>query len=468
MAWFIAALLIALAAIVLLFDLVPVFRTWLARIHIGRYEDAAGWEEAVRRTAVRWVGRTPTVKLTDQSRLVLVDRLRGQYSRSSIQQWQEGALLLGLGEALRLRPDGDAARELRRYLARRFLPDGSWRQPPENVDAAILAYAVMKLPKVDANHFRPAFDAVWAMIRRHLGEDGTAGYRKAMMSYRYVDTVGFICPFLTAYGVRFGRSECVELALRQLREFERHGLHPGLGIPCHAYQVDTRAPLGLYGWGRGLAWFALGLADTLSELPGAHPARPELTQMVAAYARAVLRLQQPSGAWTWAATRPEAAADSSATAALAWFLARAPLIGAASEAGTASSISSVGLAGSSGPANSASLASSASSTSSVGPASPASSISPAGSGSLATSASAGAERALAYLMRVTRRSGEIDFSQGDTKDIGVYSARFDILPFTQGFALRAHYALNESKEMNRGHDSQARELCKSPAEPLAI
>ena len=38
---------------------------------------------------------------------------------------------------------------------------------------------------------------------------------------------------------------------------------------------------------------------------------------------------------------------------------------------------------------------------------------------------------------VTKKNGEVDFSQGDTKDIGVYSVLFDILPFAQGFALRA-------------------------------
>jgi unsaturated rhamnogalacturonyl hydrolase len=40
------------------------------------------------------------------------------------------------------------------------------------------------------------------------------------------------------------------------------------------------------------------------------------------------------------------------------------------------------------------------------------------------------------LQKVTRRNGAIDFSQGDTKGIGMHSQRFDILPFTQGFVLR--------------------------------
>ncbi|MED0978653.1 hypothetical protein P4T48_03595 [Bacillus paramycoides] len=47
-----------------------------------------------------------------------------------------------------------------------------------------------------------------------------------------------------------------------------------------------------------------------------------------------------------------------------------------------------------------------------------------------------ADKAINYLMKVTRRNGVVDFSQGDTKDIGVYSMLFNILPFTQGFCIR--------------------------------
>jgi unsaturated rhamnogalacturonyl hydrolase len=46
------------------------------------------------------------------------------------------------------------------------------------------------------------------------------------------------------------------------------------------------------------------------------------------------------------------------------------------------------------------------------------------------------DKAISYLMKVTRRNGAVDFSQGDTKDIGVYSMLFNILPFTQGFCIR--------------------------------
>jgi unsaturated rhamnogalacturonyl hydrolase len=56
--------------------------------------------------------------------------------------------------------------------------------------------------------------------------------------------------------------------------------------------------------------------------------------------------------------------------------------------------------------------------------------------SLQTDCIAAKTKALDYLKKVTRRDGAVDFSQGDTKAIGVHSQEFTILPFTQGFVLR--------------------------------
>ncbi len=46
-----------------------------------------------------------------------------------------------------------------------------------------------------------------------------------------------------------------------------------------------------------------------------------------------------------------------------------------------------------------------------------------------------ARKAESALMSMTRRNGAIDYAQGDTKDIGMYSGRFDTMPFVQGIAL---------------------------------
>ena len=46
-----------------------------------------------------------------------------------------------------------------------------------------------------------------------------------------------------------------------------------------------------------------------------------------------------------------------------------------------------------------------------------------------------AERCARALMKMTRRDGALDYAQGDTLGIALYSTRFDILPFAQGMTL---------------------------------
>ena len=49
------------------------------------------------------------------------------------------------------------------------------------------------------------------------------------------------------------------------------------------------------------------------------------------------------------------------------------------------------------------------------------------------------------LMRITRRNGEIDYAQGDTKGIGMYSNRFDIMPFVQGITVHLSNCIDKNE-----------------------
>jgi unsaturated rhamnogalacturonyl hydrolase len=46
------------------------------------------------------------------------------------------------------------------------------------------------------------------------------------------------------------------------------------------------------------------------------------------------------------------------------------------------------------------------------------------------------------LMSATRRTGELDYCQGDTLGVGLYSRIFSIMPFAQGIALKLSKELN--------------------------
>lgn len=365
--------------IVIAIDILPIFYKWLSRVHIGRYSDKKEWEKSLINISEKWINKTPKIKVTDNTRLVIIDMLRKNYTKSAIQHWQEAALLLGLAEC----NQNDTRKKIEKFIDNKINNNGMWIKEPQNVDGAILAYALMNLDKNTIKKCKPALDSTWNMIKDHIGEDGTVKYRKNMAYYRYVDTIGFICPFLIKYGVEFNNEEAVELAVKQIKEYRTNGMLIGSDLPYHAYDIKTKAPLGLCGWGRGLGWYAIGLIDAWRELPDSNKYKSELKMYVKNFTKEIIKVQNDNGGWNWTVTRKESRTDSSATVTLAWFLVNAYEIDEISEECKKS-----------------------------------------------------LDKAISYLMTVTKRSGAIDFSQGDTKDIGVYSILFDILPFTQGFALR--------------------------------
>jgi unsaturated rhamnogalacturonyl hydrolase len=375
--------LLFIVILIILIDIVPIFKDWLSRIHIGRYNSVKTWNESMTKIGLKWLNKTPKIKVTDNTRLVIIDMLKGNYTKRAIQHWQEASLILGFSEYLKHNEDKEIKNEIKKYLNAKFDSSGQWIDKPVYVDGAILAYAIMKLDFINIDQYKKAFDYIAEMIKEHIGEDGTVGYRKSMRSYRYVDTIGFICPFLVSYGIRYNKDECIELAVKQIRKFEQYGMLDKHSIPCHAYKVDSYVSVGLYGWGRGLGWFAIGLIDTWNEFPKNHRFKSMLEESVLYYAKSFMQYQQKNGSWNWTVTRDECRSDSSTTATLGWFMLNASNIEGMSK-------------------------------------------------ECLDSASA----AISYLMKVTRRNGAVDFSQGDTKDIGVYSMLFNILPFTQGFCIR--------------------------------
>lgn len=374
----ITIIIFAIIMVIILIDIIPIMKTWASRIHIGRYENKDIWKNAIAEKSIKWLNNTPKIKVTDNTRLVIIDKLKGNYSKSAIQHWQHAALLLGLNEG----GDNKANESIKKYLNSHFDGNGQWKEKPEFVDCSILSYAIMKYDTADK--YKPSLDYTYELIKELVGEDNTVKYRESMPNYRYVDTVGFISPFLVRYGLKYNDEKAIELGIKQITEYYKYGFDSESNIPFHAYDVNNKYKLGLCGWGRGLGWFAIGLIDAWIELPSSNEYKNVLEKIVIKYANTILKLQLDNGGFGWTVTRKETRIDSSTTATLAYFLICASEIKEITE-----------------------------------------------------SCLEGYNKAIKYLMSVTRKNGEVDFSQGDTKDIGVYSMLFDILPFAQGFALRS-------------------------------
>ena len=379
-------LLFALVFVVLAIDWWPQFYIWQSRIKIGRWTARDSWRQAVSKKSLQWLRKTPTIPLTDNKRLIVIDMLKGNYKRNAIQHWQQAALVLGLIKQYEATGDERIRQRVDGFIDSKITQNGQWKQAPSEIDGVILAYAFTQAKWRDKQQMKPAYDAMWQLILDLKGDDGTVQYRKHMKAYRYVDTIGFICPFLVNYGNMFGNADAIDLACRQIAAYNEHGMYPGKFIPCHTYNMENGMTAGLYGWGRGLGWYAIGLIDSWTALPESHPQKTMLTESVVKFARAAIDFQQDYGAWNWLITNNNTTPDSSATATLAWFLANAATIPELKE-----------------------------------------------------DCDKALNKALQHLITVTKRDGAVDLSQGDTKGIGMYSHEFGVLPFAQGFALRTAF-----------------------------
>lgn len=379
----ILATIILLLLLVRFVDLVPQFYTWQSRIKIGRWNSESLWAESVLKRSRKWLIKTPVIKLTDQNRLILLDIISGNYKRDAIQYWQQASLVLGISKAYEKTGDPNLKKQILNFVSSKLNEDGSWKNKIHDTDGVILGYAFLQISWLDHDKYKPAYDALWELLQELTGEDGTVSYKSYTKKSRYVDTIGFICPFLILYGQQFNVPEAVDLGINQIKEFRKFGMYPKMELPCHTYSVETKIPVGLFGWGRGLGWYAIGLIDSWKALDTSHPMKQEMTTWVEDFAAMAMTFQNSNGAWGWIVTQQGARLDSSTTATLAWFL---------KEASSIPTIKKESMDG--------------------------------------------CQNALKYLMKVTRRDGSVDFSQGDTKAIGVHSQDFDILPFTQGFVLR--------------------------------
>lgn len=348
-------------------------RNRYCRFHIGRWVDQDKWGEAIYKVALTWGYHTPTVKISDNSRYILLDMLQGKYSSHSIQSWQNAAIILGI-----LERDREAAVK----IAKQFINEqGEWKKAPMQVDHGMLAYAILKTCENPAK-IRPAMDYLVNLIQKNTDTENWISYTGGVENReRYVDTLGLVCPFLALYARVYHMPQMATLSFVQLELYHRYGLLCDTCLPNHAIDAQTKLPLGVFGWGRGTCWYVLGLVDTYYELENGRD-RNRVLDWIAEAAAHYVAFQRPDGGFGSTLQR-SSSYDSSATAALAYFYVVCSQIFPDHEYFVV------------------------------------------------------AQRCLCRLMVATRINGKIDWCQGDTKGIGVFAQTYDVMPFAQGLALRA-------------------------------
>lgn len=367
---FIATFIYVLVSLILfIFDFYFYLINRYCRFHIGRWDDEKRWIDAVEKKATHWIKKTPTVKITDNARYILLDMIKGKYKSHTIQSWQKGALILGLKDK----------RKINGAINRLIDTNGSFIKNPVAIDNALLSYAILK--NSNPQKVKPAMDYMMNLIINNIGKDEMIIYTNNINSdERYVDTIGLTCPFLAYYGKIYEKPEISKIAVQQIKLFSKYGLEKESLLPNHAFSSKNKLPLGVYGWGRGVAWYVIGLIDTYYEIEDEED-KNWLLRQIKIVAEKYKIYQRTDGGFGYI-VQMEGGYDSSVTAVMSYFYLKCFKLFGNKEYELIY------------------------------------------------------RKCLHKLMSVTRISGAVDWCQGDTKGIGIFAQTYDIMPFAQGFCLR--------------------------------
>ena len=342
------------------------------RFFLGRFPDAKHWGEKVLAVCCKWAESTPIVRNDDSRTLWIIGLLKNQ-KKASIQVWQSASLCMALREYAESHRDESVRRSVGRLEADCLKKYGA--ADVKDSEYGMLAYALY-----DRKEFDALKQSVLRYVEEYRSEEGMIFY-KAKGSTAYVDTLGFICPFLVRHGIAVSDDSYIESAKKQIALYLQYGTEKNCGLPFHAFSRQTHIQRGICDWARGLAWLLIGLMDSYLSLASAGRTDPFFEEQILRYAQILLKYQHKDGGFSWQLLSG-GLTDSSAAAVFGWYLACCCKI----------------------------------------------SFDPVYRDA--------AKKCRSFLMKQTRSSGIVDFCQGDTVGIGCYSRSFGKMPFAQAFALR--------------------------------
>lgn len=382
MGW-VLAIIFLVVLVFLGFDYFDVIKTWIDRIKIGRVTDNSEWESLVKSVIFNWlVNSTPELPKDENKKFKLIDKIKKNEEVSSTSYWQDAAVVKALTNIHTGYTDEDLAGFIEDYID---AETGEWKPDDVRVDSAMLCYELLCNDKIDKEAVKPAMDYVAGFLKESAGEEKLIPYSEFAPDMLFVDTIGLVCPFLIKYAIVYDSPEYIEIAINQIKQYHVFGFDKETRLPFHCYNKDSFAKLGVSGWGRGCAWWAVGLVDSLFTLLDEKKHNPEkamLLKYIIMFLEEMLKYQCSDGSFG-RFVQIDSQQDSSAAAMLAYCYAKMWTLTEKDNYREA------------------------------------------------------AEKVIEHLKYCTRRNGVIDYSQGDTKGIGFYSDSATVVPAAQGFAVAA-------------------------------
>lgn len=193
------------------------------------------------------------------------------------------------------------------------------------LDDAFSGVALIDLHRITGDDkYRKAADRIAEYLFRHETDGGgSLPYRPGQKnSYIFADGIGMVCPFLCKYGVTYGNSNAIRLAVTQIQNFVDMGMDDGTGLPYHGYQYESAVKYGIIGWTRGTGWLLIGMAEVLSYLEESHPDYEAMKQAYCRMVEKVQAYQLDGGLYSWQLIAKDGPVDTSGTAMILYAIAR--------------------------------------------------------------------------------------------------------------------------------------------------
>ncbi len=184
----------------------------------------------------------------------------------------------------------------------------TYRLDEFNIDRAEPGKALLALyGQVRAEKYRLALERLRQQLRQQpRTSEGGFWHKQRYPSQMWLDGLYMGAPFLARYARVFGEpAPAFDDVVKQFVLMERHARDEKTGLLHHgwdesrkqrwAHPQTGRSPAF---WGRAMGWYAMGLVETLDELPAPHPGRAELVAILKRLAEAVAKVQDPkTGVW---------------------------------------------------------------------------------------------------------------------------------------------------------------------------
>jgi rhamnogalacturonyl hydrolase YesR len=252
----------------------------------------------------------------------LIDRVAGATARYPFKVW-------GFGESIAMEGLLAAGGRHRRFAAS-LLTQWATTAPPLHTEP--LAHVAPGVPLLslltetnDPGLRTRAAELADVMRTFAVGASGARIHRPDLSGWEHevwVDCMHLDGPFLVRYGHMTGDDSAVDLGAELLLSHARVLQDETSGLFSHGFDDATGQRNHLH-WGRGQGWALLGLADTLRELPAAHPARAEIQQRLTRLIDGLAATEAESGQWSTVVDHKETYREPSVSAFVALGVGRA-------------------------------------------------------------------------------------------------------------------------------------------------